>query len=107
MTAAPYEELVRLTERELELARAGRLDEMAVLQSQRAVHVEALPARPPVEARGALERAAALQREITVTLAMGARSAVDELRRVDRGRAAVRSYTPAGAAPRASLDRSA
>ena len=107
MSPAVYEELVRLAERELELARAGRLDEVARLQDERAEHVALLPPSPPAEARPALERAAALQREVTVVLAMGARSAAESLRRVDLGRAAARSYAPAGGAPRGTLDRSA
>ena len=106
MTLLPYEELVRLAERELELARLGRLDEVAELQARRAEHVALLPSYPPAEARPALERAAALQRETTVVLAMSARSAVDSLRRVDRGRVAARSYAPAGGSPQGVLDRS-
>lgn len=107
MTLLQYEELVRLAERELELARAGRLDEVAELQARRAQHVALLPSYPPPDARPALERAAALQQETTVVLAMSARSAVDSLRRVDRGRVAVRSYAPAGGSPHGVLDRSA
>lgn len=107
MTLRPYEELVRFAERELELARAGRLEDIAELQARRAEHVALLPSYPPPDARPALERAAALQRETTVVLAMSARSAVDSLRKVDRGRAAARSYAPAGGAPQGTLDRSA
>lgn len=107
MTLQSYDELVRLAEQELDLARAGKLDEVAELQSRRADHVASLPSYPPAEARPALERAAALQRETTVVLAMSARSAVDSLRRVHRGRAAARSYAPAGGAPQGTLDRSA
>ena len=107
MTLLPYEELVRFAERELELARAGKLDEVSELQSRRAEHVASLPSYPPAEARPALERAAALQRETTVVLAMSARSAVDSLRRVDRGRAAARSYAPAGGVSQGTLNQSA
>ncbi|MEX2196705.1 MAG: hypothetical protein WD844_15600 [Thermoleophilaceae bacterium] len=107
MSLRQYEELVRFAERELELARAGQLDEVSELQERRTAHVALLPSYPPAEARTALERAAALQRETTVVLAMGARSAVDTLRKVDRGRVAARSYAPAGGAPQGTLDRSA
>lgn len=107
MTLAAYEELVRFAEQELELARAGRLEEVSELQARRAAHVELLPSSPPAEARAALECAAALQRETTVVLATAAREAVESLRRVDRGRAAARSYAPGGAEPVRTLDRSA
>ena len=107
VTLQPYEELVRLAERELELARLGRLDEVVELQARRAEHVARLPSYPPPDARPALERAAALQQETTVVLAMSARSAVDSLRRVDRGRVAVRSYAPAGGVSQGTLNRSA
>lgn len=107
MTLAPYEALVRFAERELELARAGQLEEVSELQERRAAHVALLPSYPPADARPALERAAALQRETSVVLAMAARSAVDSLRKVDRGRVAARSYAPAGGVALKTLDRSA
>lgn len=107
MSLRAYDELVRFAELELELARAGRLDKVAELQARRAEHVALLPSHPPVDARPALERAAALQRETTVVLATSARSAADSLRKLDRGRAAARSYAPAGGPRPRTLDRSA
>lgn len=106
MSLAAYEQLATLAELELDAARGGRLEEVSALQERRAVHVKLMPSRPPAEARAALERAAALQRETTVVLATSAREAVESLRRVDRGRAAARCYTPGGAGPAPTLDRS-
>ena len=107
MSLAAYEQLVRLAERELELARAGRLEEVAALWAERDEHVASLPPRPPADARPALERAAALQQEITLVLAETAQAVTEELRRVDRGRAVARTYAPAGGAPSSTVDRSA
>ena len=101
MSLAAYEQLVRLAERELELARAGRLEEVAALQAERDEHVASLPPRPTGE------RAAALQQEITLVLAETAQAVTEELRRVDRGRAVARTYAPAGGAPSSTVDRSA
>ena len=52
--AAPYEAIVRLAERELELAGEGRYEEIAQLGRERAQLLAALPAAPPSIAREAL-----------------------------------------------------
>lgn len=109
MSISAYRQLVALAEEELELARAGRLEEVEALQARRARHVAQMPSYPPPDARASLERAAALQRETTVVLATSARQAAESLRKVDRGRAVARSYAPGGAEPARTrtLDRSA
>jgi hypothetical protein len=95
VTLIRYEELATLAERELELATAGRLEELEQLQRRRAELVATLPTYPPPDARPALERAARLQRETTVTLATGLRAVVEQLGHVGTGRRAAGSYAPA------------
>ena len=94
MTLARYEELAALAEHELELATAGRLEELSELQCRREELVALLPGHPPAGARGALERAARLQRETTVTLATSLRAVVEQLGHVGAGRRAAGSYAP-------------
>ena len=106
MTLSRYEELAALAERELELATAGRLEELEQIQRKRAELVASLPTYPPADARPALERAARAQRETTVMLATTLRSVVEQLGHVGTGRRAAGSYAPAVGSSR-TLDESA
>jgi hypothetical protein len=105
VTLVRYEELATLAERELELVRAGQLDELAALQHRRDELVAALPTYPPAEARPALERAARLRRDTTVALATSLRSVVEQLGHVGTGRRAASSYAPS--VPGRTVDQSA
>ena len=105
MTAA-YERLVTLAERELELVRSGALDEIPALVEERRQIAASLPAQPPHAARPALERAAAIQAQISELLKESLAETAAELDRLVQGRAAVRSYAPA-AAPRKRIDHAA
>jgi len=91
-----YADLVRLTERELELVSAGNLDELPALHEERHALVASLPEEPPASARPALERAARLQSQVTAALTRAMRELTGELDRLDRGRSAVRGYAPTG-----------
>ncbi len=69
--AAPYERLAELAERELAIVCAfelRRIDELLDVIEERDALVASLPARPPVLARAALARAAALQQRTSATL---------------------------------------
>jgi hypothetical protein len=97
----PYSALVELTERELELARAGDAEGLFDLRRIRDELVEEMPAQAPESARSLLELAARLQLEVTRALAEQLRGASGEMRRLQNGRASIRRY--AGEAPGAAL----
>ena len=97
----PYAALVELTERELELARAGDADGLFDLRRIREELVEEMPARAPEAARSFLELAARLQLEVTRALAEQLRGASGEMRRLGDGRATITRYAPD--VPRAAL----
>lgn len=97
----PYAVLVELTERELELARAGDAEGLFDLRRIREQLVGEMPAQAPESARTLLELAAQLQLEVTGALAEQLRGASGEIRRLDNGRASIRRY--AGEAPGAAL----
>ena len=91
-----YEHLADLAADERRLAGEGRLEDLAAVMAERDALVARLPAKPPVSAKAALERAAALQAETTGAL-RGARDALAvELGRLSRGRTTVKAYTPSG-----------
>jgi hypothetical protein len=97
----PYTALVELTERELELARAGDADGLFDLQRLRDQVVAEMPERAPESARGLLELASRLQLEVTRALAEKLEGAAGEIRRIDSGRASIRRY--ASDMPRTAL----
>jgi hypothetical protein len=98
--AAPYEAIVRLAERELELAGEGRYDEIAQLARERAQLLAALPAAPPSIAREALERALEVQRRVTVELLHRHEEVLLGLRRIELSRRTAREYGDPIGAPR-------
>jgi hypothetical protein len=57
-TLDPYAAILELSERELELAGMGRIDDMQALGEEWRALVAQLPAEPPKQARPLLERAA-------------------------------------------------
>jgi hypothetical protein len=89
-----YSRLVALAERELELVRAGALEELAELWEQRRRLVSVLPSVPPPDALGPLERAADLQGRTTAMLEERLSATGAEMRRLVQGRAAMHSYAP-------------
>jgi hypothetical protein len=93
--AAPWAELVTLAEREHELARDGRWDEVAETSAQRLRAAQALGA-PPADARPHLERLAELQAQITATVASARAFTLRKIGSMERGRTAVRGYGTAG-----------
>jgi hypothetical protein len=91
---AGYGRLVALAERELELVLADDLDGLGALWDERRLLVGELPAVPPADARGWLERAAELQGRTTAALEQRMAATGAEMRRLVRGRAAMHSYAP-------------
>ena len=89
-----YRRLVALAERELELVRAGAVEELAELWEQRRRLVSVLPSVPPPEALEWLERAADLQGRTTAMLEEHLSATGAEMRRLVVGRAAMHSYAP-------------
>ena len=98
---APWAELVALAERERDLVREGRWEEIPALAQQRLSASEALGA-PPAAARPHLERLVALQAEIHSGLSAARAFTLQKLGSMSRGATAMRGY--AGYAPAASAD---
>lgn len=99
MSLAAYARLAELAERELELAREGRLDELEALAAERAGIVAGLPDDPPAPAQQALERCSAFQAATTELLARARAELARDAEQIDRGRRTARGY---GAPPRSS-----
>jgi hypothetical protein len=91
----PYERMLELGERELELVRGQRWEELAALGEERERLIASLPALPPLAARGPLERAAELQQRVSAELARSLALAREGVARLDRGRRAAAGYAPA------------
>jgi hypothetical protein len=101
---APWADLVALAERERDLMRDGRWEELPAASSQRLDASQALGA-PPAAARPHLERLVELQREINAGLSAGRAFTLQKLASMNRGATAMRGY--AGGNPRpaaASVD---
>jgi hypothetical protein len=91
----PYQRLVELGRRELELLNADDYDSLPELWAERERLIAGLPASPPVSAREALEAAAALVRLREDLLGERLADADLRLRRLARGRTALSGYAPA------------
>ncbi len=103
----PYAAILDLAERELELARDGRIEDLRSLAPQWDALTAGLPERPPASARTPLERAAALHERTSATLQCLREGLLCDLRTTARASRAAHGY--AGQAPRRvhRMDRSA
>jgi hypothetical protein len=90
----PYERILALGERELELVQGERWEELAELGEERQQLIASLPPLPPATARGPLERAAEVQQRVSAELARSIALAREGLGRLDRGRRAAAGYAP-------------
>ena len=101
---SPWNQLLALAERELELIRGGDIEALPAAIEQRAAIASALPARPPASARNDLERLQAVQQQIIVELTLAGAEIVRELGTLRRGRGAVDGYRFAAGQATGSVD---
>jgi hypothetical protein len=94
--AQPWADLVVLAERERDLVRESRWDELPAVSEQRLSLAQAL-GTPPAAARPHLERLAELQAEIHAGLSAGRAFTLQKMGSMSRGATAIRGY--AGPAP--------
>ncbi len=94
----PYEAILELAERELQLARDGRIEDLRSLAPQWDALTAGLPEQPPSSARTPLERAAALHERTSATLRCMREALLCDLRTTARASRAAHGY--AGQAPR-------
>ena len=87
----PWAELVALAERERDLIRDGRWDEVPAVSAQRLSAAEAL-GTPPAAARPYLETLVELEREIHAGLSSGRAFTLQKLGKLNRGSTAMRGY---------------
>jgi len=92
--AEPYEQLLALTESELQLVAGSRFDELPRLAAARAALVATLPPLPPACARSALERCAALNGQVRDELLRRRGAARAALEHIRLGQQALRGYAP-------------
>lgn len=94
---APFQTLVKLIERELELAGQGRLQELQKAVARTGAHVANLPSPAPDSARPLVLRAEALRGRVIIETRRLRESIAGSRASLRRGRRVVRKY----AAPRA------
>lgn len=92
---APYERVLALGISALELARAGRLDELAACQQVSGQLMASLPASPPAAAGELLARALVVERELGSVLAQARAGVLAGLAEVRRAQRAAAGYSPA------------
>jgi hypothetical protein len=91
-TLDPYSAILELAERELELARAGRIEDLRSLAPQWDALTAELPAQPPLAARGPLQRAAALHERTNAALLCLREAMLCDLRTTARASRAAHGY---------------
>jgi hypothetical protein len=103
----PYAAILELAERELELARAGRIEDLRSLAAQWDALTAGLPARPPASARRPLARAAALHERTNATLLCLREAMLCDLRTTARAGRAAHGYARQGQRRIRHVDHSA
>jgi hypothetical protein len=98
---APWADLVALAERELELVRDGRWEEVPAASAQRLSAAQEL-GPPPGAAGPYLERLVELQAEIHAGLATGRAFTLQKLGNMQRGHDALRGYSGGPSRPAAT-----
>jgi hypothetical protein len=91
---APYERLLALGICQLELARDGRMTELAACQAASAQLMRTLPVTPPPEAQAALERRLLLEQHLEAELADARHAVLRALGDLRRAQRAATGYTP-------------
>ena len=92
----PWQDLLARAERELELAREGRWEQLAAAGTERTRFAATLPAPVPA-VRPLLERLALVQDQLTALVTAARAETARELGTLSRGRGAVRGYAPVSA----------
>ena len=103
---SPWNQLLALAERELELIRGGDIERLPAAIEERA-RLAATLGQAPASARPVLERLQATQQQIIVELTLAGAEIVRELGTLRRGRGAVDGYRFAAGAREALVDGSA
>jgi hypothetical protein len=103
----PYQAILELAERELQLARDGRIEDLRSLAPQWDALTADLPEQPPISARGPLERAAALHERTSATLQCLREGLLCDLRTTARASRAAHGYATQGPRRVHRMDRSA
>lgn len=88
----PYAAIVAFAERELALARDGRVEDLRSMASEWDLLTADLPPQPPASARGALQRAAALHERTSATLMSLREAMLCDLRTAARASRAAHGY---------------
>lgn len=101
----PADRLLALAEAEHRLIAEQRFEELAPLHDERDRLLAALPATLAPHQRPVLARAHAVLQDASARAAAARAELAAELVRLDRGRATVRGYAPAGLAAGPSVDR--
>lgn len=91
---APYERLLALGICQLELAREGRLSELAACQAAAAELMGTLPATPPPQARATLERCLLIEAHLEAELKAARQTTLNALGDLRRAQRAATGYTP-------------
>jgi hypothetical protein len=92
MTLDPYAAILELAEQELELARAGRIEDLRSLAPRWDELTAGLPPQPPASARGPLARAAALHERTNAALMCLREALLYDLRTTARAGRAAHGY---------------
>jgi hypothetical protein len=103
----PYAALAEHSERQLALAREGRILELAELGDEWERLTAGLPERPPAGARAALERANELHAETRLTLLALRETTLGGLRTAARASRAAHGYAQGAPRHLRHVDRSA
>jgi hypothetical protein len=106
-TLDPYTAILELAERELELARAGRIEDLRSLAPQWDALTAGLPSQPPAAARGPLARAAALHERTNAALQCLREAMLCDLRTTARASRAAHGYARQGQRRIRHVDHSA
>jgi hypothetical protein len=103
----PYAAILELAERELQLARDGRIEDLRSLGPRWDELTANLPEPPPPYARGALERAAALHERTSATLMCLREALLCDVRTAARASRTAHGYARQGARRVHRIDHSA
>jgi len=88
----PYEQLLALSECELEHAGRGEFGELAAIAAEREAIIAALPPTSPAEARPTLVRIALANERVSIELQRGREQVLFALRRVVLARRTAQGY---------------